>query len=124
MPGSPPPYVPIVLSGEIRLEAIKKDFAKTLIARGLPLKHGFLGGWTIPFADQGLPDEDNPELVALMLGLAEAGVKFGEDYKQGCSPADFLRSLQERGVLQSKFESISWEGPDQWQLKSWPAKKV
>ena len=41
-------------------------------------------------------------------------VGFGEDFKQGWAPADFMRELQSRGRITDSFTAIAWRGPGQW----------
>jgi hypothetical protein len=57
---------------------------------------------------------ENGALIALLRKLNALGVLFGEDYKQGWSPADVMRELQERKLVAEPFTSIAWRGPGEW----------
>ena len=53
----------------------------------------------------------------VLLKLNNLGIIFGEDYKQGWSPADIMRDLQDKGILEHEFKSIYWTGTNQWNIK-------
>lgn len=57
---------------------------------------------------------DNPDLQWVLTELNRLGLLFGEDFKQGCSPAQTMRELQRAGVLRASFGAIAWRGPGEW----------
>ena len=72
-----------------------------------------LGYLSIKFNENGSLN-NNLDLQTVMLELNRIGLLFGEDCKQGCSPADYMRGLHARGVLRTPFSSIAWRGPGEW----------
>jgi hypothetical protein len=46
--------------------------------------------------------------------LNQAGIAFGEDFKQGWAPADVMRELQQRGQITEPFTALAWRGQDSW----------
>jgi len=88
----------------------------------VPLRNGVLstrlgrhlGYLSIKFTATTGPAFENADLQWVMLELNKVGLKFGEDHKQGCSPAAFMRELQALGLLRAPFGSIAWSGPGDW----------
>ncbi|EDM25280.1 hypothetical protein LNTAR_24913 [Lentisphaera araneosa HTCC2155] len=70
----------------------------------------------IKYSELDCHDYQNTELLELVLELNNKGVFFSEDYKQTCSPAEFMKELQEKEILKGSFTSICWMNGE-WKLK-------
>lgn len=87
------------------------------LKKGIEVKKKFFGFTGIPFDSSTASYFENIDLIQRLMELNEKGVLFGEDYKQGWSPADFMKELQEKGILREDFRSIYWTGPDNWHIR-------
>lgn len=99
-------YVTHVSMTTIHLSGANRHWRKYLRAAGLPASWWADG---VPYTRRHEHDESDCERI--MLALAQLGVSFAEDYKQGMAPADIMRDLQQRGVLRTPFVAVSWNGP-------------
>ena len=102
----PPAYVAAILKNTIVISGSKKQI-KLL---GLNKKLRFCSSGDF---------EQNQDLISLMLRLNEKGVAFSYDYKVALSPSDFMKSLQDRGILNHDFKEISWRSPKEWLLTTY-----
>ena len=62
------------------------------------------------------------QLIEILLFLNDLGVVFGEDYKLPMAPADYMRDLQKRAILQKPFKSIGWSGPGDFIIRRFASK--
>ena len=95
---------------------LKGDLSR-LAEKGIKVKRKFFGFSGIPFDSTVTSHFDNVDLIERLMELNRNQVLFGEDYKQAYSPADFMKELQEKGVLREDFRSIYWTGPDSWHVR-------
>ena len=110
-----PAYVCILTDSQICLSGgvgeLRAPLRNGILSTRLGRELGYL---SIKFNETGGPLHDNAELHVVMLELNRIGLKFGEDFKQGCSPAAYMRELHARGILRAPFSSIAWRGPGEW----------
>ena len=104
----------MILEGDIYLKSLCKETKAKLKENGIDISTKYLVEKVIQIK------ENNNELL---IKLNDLGLVFGEDYKQGWSPADIMRDLQDKEVLLKSFKSIYWEGQDKWKLKENKIKK-
>lgn len=99
-------YVNYVSGNVIHLEGANGAWRRWLRAAGLPVSW-WSGG--VPYEQR--DHDDLHDLLPKLAALAQLGVCFAEDYKQGMAPADIMRDLQARGLLHESFVAVSWSGP-------------
>lgn len=99
-------FVNYVSGSIIHLQGAHGAWRRWLRAAGLPVSW-WSGG--VPYAQRDFDDLD--DLLPKLAALAQLGVCFAEDYKQGMAPADMMRDLQARGLLRDSFIAVSWGGP-------------
>ena len=102
----PPVYVAAILKGRVVIDGSREQ----LRILGLNSEMEFR---------ESVNPENNQELISLMLRLREKGLAFSYDYKAAMSPSDFMKSLQDKGILKSAFKEISWRGPKEWLLTTY-----
>jgi len=101
------------MEDHIRLEGDLTDLKK----KGIKVKRKFFGFSGVAFDSSVTSHFDNIDLIERLMELNQGGALFGEDYKQAYSPADFMKELQERGILREDFQSIYWTGPGKWHIR-------
>lgn len=106
-----PPYVSIIFwSSHVRVRYSTKAIREAIIAAGYEVFKDEYSVCNVKI-DQGLSgDEKEKHLDEILLSLNDLGLLFGEDYKQAMAPADYMRDLQEKSVLNKPFKSIGWSG--------------
>jgi len=109
----PPPYVSMVLAPWIWLESLDDTALEWIARKGVSVERdGFRD--VVRIAHDSGDLLSNPSFVDTMARLNDAGLAFGEDYKQGWAPADIMRELQARGGITASFTAIAWRGPGDW----------
>jgi|CXWL01.1.fsa_nt_gi hypothetical protein len=110
-----PAYVCLLTDGHVCLSGGIGDVRAPLRSSPLSTRLGrHLGYLAITFNQvQPIPFA-NTDLHVVMAELNRLGLCFGEDYKQGWSPAEFMRELQRSGALRAAFTAIAWRGPSDW----------
>lgn len=110
----PPAYVSIVLPPSVRIKSLDAVAKASVVRAGLTLRRDSFLYPAVHFADS--PGEllSNDSFVDTFARLNDAGIAFGEDYKQGWAPAHIMRELQSRGRITAPFTAIAWRGPDDW----------
>jgi hypothetical protein len=103
----PPAYVSQILPGRIILEG---DVRAVRDHPAITELRWSLFEWELPFCELPGSHLENDFLRRALLSLAEAGVCFLDDPRQGWSPADVMREI---GVGR-RFRTISWRGPGEW----------
>lgn len=111
---TPPPYIALVMPPFLRIESLDGAKRDDLARKGLTVEREWWFYRGIRFPDTGGDLLANAALVGILRRLNEAGIAFGEDYKQGLSPADLMRELQARGDIAGPFTAIAWRGPGEW----------
>ena len=115
----PPAYVSliqeseIVLSGDVSFVSRELDGSPYYDRAGANAN----GDFVVDFDREVDSDLENTPLIELCRWLAEHGVLFGEDFKQLCAPAEFMRQLQSQGELTGSFKSIAWFEPGEWRVR-------
>ena len=104
----PPTYITMIRDNEIYLKSLCKGTKIKLKENAIDISTKYL-------VDKVIPIKENKN--ELLIKLNDLGLIFGEDYKQGWSPADIMRDLQDKEELSGSFKSIYWVGQDQWKLK-------
>ena len=104
----PPTYITMIQEDTIFLRSLSKAAKDKLKANNIQVSTKYL-------VDKVILIKEN--MNETLIKLNDLGFVFGEDYKQGWSPADIMRDLQEKEELQKPFNSIYWLGPGQWKLK-------
>lgn len=110
-----PAYVCLLTDGQVCLSGGVGDVRAPLRSSPLSSRLGrHLGYLAITFHQAQPVPLANPDLQAVMAELNRLGLCFGEDCKQGWSPAEYMRELQRSGALRTAFTSIAWSGPGDW----------
>jgi hypothetical protein len=98
-------FVSYVSSTIIHLQGANGAWRRWLRAAGLPVSW-WSGG--VPYEQRDFDDLD--DLLPKLAALAQLGVCFAEDYKQGMAPADIMRDLQARGCCASPLSRSAGAG--------------
>lgn len=116
-----PAYVCLLTGSHVCLSGGVGDLRAPLRNGPLSARLGReLGYLSLKFNETSGAHFENADLNGVMLELNRIGLMFGEDYKQGCSPADYMRELHARGILRTPFIAIAWRGPGEWFTSSVP----
>ena len=108
----PPPYVTLIQTDYIQLAGDVNTSRESLVELGMVDCPN--ARWRIPFDSSNVNAFEDEALIALVTRLCELNVCFGEDFKQLCSPAAYMRELRSRGILDSPFDCIVFRGPNNW----------
>lgn len=101
----------VFLVGDVRAvkNLIRSSALSNRLTRGL-------FGWKVHFTEGPGGHLENGDLQDVVAALASVGIAFGEDYKQGWSPADVAREFRKRGLVVVPIKTIAWSGPGRWHV--------
>jgi hypothetical protein len=115
-----PVHVAILFGDYVRLHGDTSELWPKLKALGYADRLFIDEGnyWAIRF-EQGNPLNKNISLLTLLFLLNDLNVPFASDFKDICSPAQFMRELQTSLVLKKSFRSVSgqYKKYEDWDYK-------
>ncbi|WP_146518981.1 hypothetical protein [Stieleria varia] len=113
----PPAYVSLIHSEFVQLAGDVGSDLLVLEELGM-IRSGSC--WQIPFSQSNPSAFEDRTLIELVSQLRSLGVKFGEDFKQMCDPATYMRELRSRSALDGGFDTIAFRGPQDWIITTVP----
>lgn len=109
--GCPPPMAVLTAHGDswFGLGYVTDDVNLALVTRGFVLKRK--RPYILVFSSDGTADAANHhDCAAVVKSLAECGVEFLRDHKQGWSPADTASDMRAKGFDVGPARDVSFNG--------------